>query len=502
MAAISATPEISSTRPTLALPVIATPDANTYYHPIPDINEPKQAPHSKRRSTSTHKRHHTAPTHGPVWAVEQSLSPYKTLKSLRNHKWSPYDGQYLILAIIGIFCLCAIEEPGPITKTCIATLLLGSLVVPLTRQFFLPFLPIAAWLVLFYTSRFIPSEWRPSISVKVLPALENIVYGANLSASLSRYNCAVLDVLAWLPYGIFHYGAPAVCSLILFFCAPPYTVPIFARSLGYMNVIGVLMQNLLPSAPPWYINLYGLAPAAYTVHGSPGGLERIDALFGTAMYTATFTASPLAFGAFPSLHSACATLEAMFMAHAFPQLKPLLVFYVLWVWWATMYLTHHFFVDLVGGSCLAFAVWYYTKRYHLPQRTSSRAWRWSYDTVVFGHDSTASDNADSDEPKTSNRSSSRLAMRVRKSSSATVPAVWTYHDLEAAAKTYADSSVIPLTSLPPTSPTNGSTYFPFRSAFSGMTVNQHPPHDRGNDADAESENEHSDTSDRTIVCEK
>ncbi len=197
---------------------------------------------------------------------------------------------------------------------------------------------------------FIPSDWRPPIWVRVLPALENILYGANISNILSAHQNSFLDIMAWLPYGIIHYGAPVVFSIIMFIFAPPGTVPVFARSYGYMNLLGVSIQLLFPCSPPWYENMYGLAPANYTIKGSPAGLARIDKLFGIALYTTTFTGSPLVFGAFPSLHAGSAVIEALFMSHVFPRLRPLFVVYALWLWWATMYLSHHYAVDLVGGS--------------------------------------------------------------------------------------------------------------------------------------------------------
>ena len=265
-------------------------------------------------------------------------------------------------------------------KTLVATALITSLILPVTSQFFLPFLPIIAWLVLWYSCkyvmiafldlswlpflgrpgglrshgltpyRFIDGAYRPPIWVRVLPALENIFYGANLSNILSKHKATVLDLLAWFPYGITHFGAPAVCSLIMFIWGPPKTVPVFARAFGYMNVAGVMIQFIFPCSPPWYENMYGLAPANYKMPGSPAGLAAIDKLFGFDMYTSGFTASPVVFGAFPSLHSANATIEALFMSHVFPKLTPLFVMYTLWLWWATMYLSHHYAVDLVGGS--------------------------------------------------------------------------------------------------------------------------------------------------------
>lgn len=198
--------------------------------------------------------------------------------------------------------------------------------------------------------RFIPSDWRPPIWVRVLPTLENVFYGANISNILSAHQNTFLDIMAWLPYGIIHFGAPAVWCIIWFIFASPGTVPVFAKSFGWMNIIGVTIQLLFPCSPPWYENMYGLAPASYSIKGSPAGLARIDELFGIALYTPTFTGSPMVFGAFPSLHAGSAVMEALFMTHVFPRLRSYFVVYVLWLWWATMYLSHHYAVDLVGGS--------------------------------------------------------------------------------------------------------------------------------------------------------
>ena len=248
---------------------------------------------------------------------------------------------------------------------------------------------------------FIPSDWRPPIWVRVLPALENIFYGANLSNILSAHKNVLLDVLAWLPYGIIHFGAPAVCSAIMFIFGPPGTVPVFARAFGYLNLAGVTIQLLFPCSPPWYENLYGLAPANYSMAGSPAGLARIDLLFGIDLYTSNFTASPMVFGAFPSLHAGSATIEALFMSHMFPKLRPLFIAYTLWLWWATMYLSHHYAVDLVGGSLreyicvchyrpvsnvctVAGIVFYIAKAKFLPRLQPDKMFRWDYDYIETG----------------------------------------------------------------------------------------------------------------------
>ncbi|KAF8975746.1 Aureobasidin resistance protein Aur1 [Entomortierella lignicola] len=163
------------------------------------------------------------------------------------------------------------------------------------------------------------------------------------------------DILAWMPYGIFHFVMPLVVALLFAIFAPSGTLPVFARTFGYMNIAGVLTQLFFPCAPPWYETKYGpFQPATYSMPGDPGGLVRVDDILGTDMYRSTFTASPLVFGAFPSLHSGCAWQLAFFVVYVFgPLSMPIALIYVFWIWWAAMYLGHHYVVDLVGGGCYA-----------------------------------------------------------------------------------------------------------------------------------------------------
>lgn len=342
-------------------------------------------PHRVRRRLRSKLRSRVSPASSSITSLKTSFSPLDTLKSLQGHQWTAYDGQYLFLIALGIFSLCAIESPGPLGKTVVSLALLTSLVVPITSQVMMPALPIITYLVFWFACGFIPSDWRPPIWVRVLPALENIFYGANLSNILSAHQNVFLDIMAWLPYGITHFGAPAVVTLVLFICGPPGLAPTFGRSIGYLGVMGALIQYAFPCSPPWYENIYGLAPAHYGIPGSPAGLQRIDELFGIDLYTSSFTASPVPFGAFPSLHAGFATLEALFMSHAFPRLRPLFVVYTLWLWWATMYLSHHYAIDLIGGGLLAALTFYFAKSRFVPRVQPDKTLRWDYDYVEYGN---------------------------------------------------------------------------------------------------------------------
>lgn len=120
---------------------------------------PTMLPHRLRRkfrSTRSKIRSRQTPT-SSISTLQTSFNPRDTLQTLRDHQWSVYDAQYIFLAVVGIFALCVIQSPGPMVKTTVATLLMLSLLLPVTRQFFLPFLPIAAWLVFFFSCQYVAS---------------------------------------------------------------------------------------------------------------------------------------------------------------------------------------------------------------------------------------------------------------------------------------------------------------------------------------------------------
>lgn len=111
-------------------------------------------PHRLRRKLRSKLRNRSSPA-SSVTTLQTSFSPADTLRSLQQHKWTWHDGQWVILAFLGTFSLCIIESPGPLAKMAVATLIGTSLILPITRQFFLPFMPIAAYLIWFYSARYV-----------------------------------------------------------------------------------------------------------------------------------------------------------------------------------------------------------------------------------------------------------------------------------------------------------------------------------------------------------
>lgn len=295
-----------------------------------------------------------------ISTLDLSFSPSLTISRLRNHHFTWKEIIYYSLHVVhATFWLIIMQKPSFPLKLVLPILYGLALLIPFTSQFFLPAIPIFAWLLCYYTSRFIPAAYRPSISVSLLPTLESVLYGANISDILTRFTHPILDIIAWLPYGVIHFIAPFIVAALLWLFSPKPALKFWASVFGYMNLAGVWCQILFPCSAPWYELIYGLTPADYSMPGSPGGLARIDALFHSKGYTNTFSNAPVVFGAFPSLHSGCATIEALVVSHFFPALTPYVWAYTGILYWATMYLTHHYLIDVVGGACLATAFFYF-----------------------------------------------------------------------------------------------------------------------------------------------
>ena len=138
-------------------------------YPVTWSSIPSLLPHRIRRkfrSTRSKLRSRVTPT-SSITSLETSFDPSHTLRALRTHQWSFYDGQYLVLAFFGIFTLCVEQSLGPLTKTAVATLLMTSLIIPVTRQFFLPLLPVLTWLTFFHACQYVHQTVFPRKSLAI-----------------------------------------------------------------------------------------------------------------------------------------------------------------------------------------------------------------------------------------------------------------------------------------------------------------------------------------------
>jgi hypothetical protein len=182
--------------------------------------------------------------------LDLSRDPRKTLHKLRSHKFTVTNTiPLLFMASCAMFSLIIMSAPIAF-RLFLPTIYILALLLPITSQFVYPATPVFAWLITFFCARFIPSQHRPTIHVALLPALESVLYGANISDLQTRYTNAFLDVLAWLPYGVLHFALPFVVALVLWIFGPRGAVQYWGRAFGFMNLLGVITQLIFPCAAP------------------------------------------------------------------------------------------------------------------------------------------------------------------------------------------------------------------------------------------------------------
>lgn len=214
--------------------------------------------------------------------------------------------------------------------------------------------PIAVWLVAFaFIHDLIPVSRKPSINVTLLPAIDEVCGWSY--RWFAAPTAVALDVLAAVPYTIHAVVPLFYAPFLLGRSRSPARLGTFAFTLGCMNIAAVTTHVLFPTAPPWYYDKYGLTPATYAMKGDPAGLSRLDTRVGSTFFHAMYhDGGKVVFGSWPSLHGAWPYLMAIFAPTAGSRGGQTIAWlYVALVWWAALYLQHHWFVDLLGGALYA-----------------------------------------------------------------------------------------------------------------------------------------------------
>lgn len=223
------------------------------------------------------------------------------------------------------------------------------------RRLVLTFIPALLWIFLFTSGvSLIPDAAKPPINVTSLPWLDRRFFGSSATWFSKNNSSPSLDLLA-----AFVYSAHPTLPFIYIFSSAMYpplrpSIPQFVATFGFMNLAAVSTHLLYPTAPPWYADKYGSAPANYSIKGDPAFLGRVDSRYHVQIFHHMYVdGGKIVFGAWPSLHAAWPYLILRF-CHMLPIYFRLFV--CTWigvVWWAAVYLHHHFVVDIFGGVLYA-----------------------------------------------------------------------------------------------------------------------------------------------------
>ncbi len=124
----------------------------------------------------------------------------------------------------------------------------------------------------------------------------------------------------------------------------------------WLNLAGYAAYLIYPAAPPWYVDRYGLGPAVLSAVPEAAGAARFDALLGVDWFAGYYGRNANVFGAIPSLHVG-QTFLAVLYAWQFRSLRGFTTGFWGVVFFASVYLNHHYVVDGLVGMGFALGAW-------------------------------------------------------------------------------------------------------------------------------------------------
>lgn len=235
---------------------------------------------------------------------------------------------------------------------------------PRTRIYIVLAIPMLLKEMLFDSLRYVPFHWLTPIHVGEPYHWDQLLFSFSWGGStllphqfLPLLGGAALDLFTAV---IYHLLDPMMFILLLVF----WTVRSadlaarFSSAYLLMNLFAFATYILYPAAPPWYVSGHGFIQPLAPIAGSAAGLVQFDHLLGFDISQKFYSASPVVFGAIPSMHAGFTTLGCLYGFKVNKKLGIALGCYGLAMCFAAIYSQHHYAVDLVIGILYALSTYW------------------------------------------------------------------------------------------------------------------------------------------------
>jgi len=231
---------------------------------------------------------------------------------------------------------------------------------PTGRKLAIGFSIYAAYWILFDFMKAFPNYLIGDVRIESLYNAEKALFGIRGAEWLMTPNefflhhaSGFLDVasgffyLSWVP-------VPMAFALFLFFRNRGEFV-CFSFTFLLVNLLGFAVYYMYPAAPPWYVQQYGFEFIACTP-GNTAGLERFDAFFGIGLFQSIYAQSSNVFAAMPSLHSSYPLIVLYYgVRNRLGVVNILFAVITAGIWFAAVYTSHHYVLDVLAGIACACA---------------------------------------------------------------------------------------------------------------------------------------------------
>lgn len=229
-----------------------------------------------------------------------------------------------------------------------------------TRKLVMGFSIFIVYWVLYDYMKAFPNYNYQQVSISALYKLEMSLFSLQADGMLITANeywmihgNAFLDVLCGLFY-LCWIPVPLAFALFLFIRNRKQSL-YFSLTFLLVNLLGFIVYYLYPAAPPWYVQQYGFEFQPLTM-GHTAGLAKFDQLVGITLFESIYIKGSNVFAAMPSLHSAYPVVVLYFgLRNKLGLVNIFFGIVTVGIWFAAVYTSHHYIVDVIAGIICAFA---------------------------------------------------------------------------------------------------------------------------------------------------
>lgn len=242
-----------------------------------------------------------------------------------------------------------------------------------TRKFITAFFIFIIYWIVYDSMRIYPNYLANPVHIREPYDLEKLLFGFNYNGKIitpneffQSHTHAVLDIVS----GIFYLNwVPVPLAFAFYLLAKDKTFFLrFAYAFVLTNFIGFVIYYLYPAAPPWYIAQHGFEFELNTP-SSTAGLARFDAYFGIQLFQSIYSKNANIFAAIPSLHASYPVVVLFYgLKRKMGWINYLFLFFLTGVWFAAVYLNHHYFIDvIIGAACAVLSIFIFENFFKLPK---------------------------------------------------------------------------------------------------------------------------------------
>lgn len=228
----------------------------------------------------------------------------------------------------------------------------------ITRKFITGFSIFFIYWIIFDFMKGFPNYLYQTVHIESLYNTEKTIFGITHNATiitpneyLGLHSTRFLDILT----GIFYLcwvPVPLAFAAYLFFKNRESFLH-FSLTFLFVNLLGFVIYYVYPAAPPWYVQQHGFIFLPATP-GNTGGLERFDAFFNMGIFQSLYSKSSNVFAAMPSLHSSYPVIVLYYgIKNKIGRINWLFAIVMLGIWFAAIYNSHHYVLDVLAGITCA-----------------------------------------------------------------------------------------------------------------------------------------------------